>query len=75
MAIYRILRDSAFEPEQIERMCAAYEATLKALRLADRTDPITELIAQKIIEVAQTNERDPVRISAIVVEHFDPRTA
>jgi len=42
----------------------AYEGALSVLGLADRTDPITEIIAKKIIEVAQSGERDPLRIRA-----------
>ena len=64
MAIYRLLQNSAFGPDEIKRMTKAYEDTLRALGLADRTDPITEIIAKKIIEVAQTGERDPLRIRA-----------
>jgi hypothetical protein len=29
------------------------------LNLKDRSDPITEIVAQLIIEVAQTGEQDP----------------
>jgi hypothetical protein len=32
------------------------------LRLADRDDPLTETLAQNIIETAQTGEKDPARI-------------
>jgi hypothetical protein len=46
----------------------AYERTLKALSLADRTDPVTELVAQKIIEIAQTGHRNAERISTLVIE-------
>jgi hypothetical protein len=35
---------------------------LCALRLKDRADPATEMIAKKIIELAQRGERDPVRL-------------
>ena len=34
------------------RLVTAYEAALKSLGLADRTDPITEMVAKKIIEIA-----------------------
>jgi hypothetical protein len=44
-------------------MSAAYEETLRVLQPADRQDPITELVARKIIEVAGNGERDPARIS------------
>ena len=34
------------------------------LRLKDRTDPLTETVAQKIIDVFRNGERDPPRICA-----------
>ena len=51
-----------FEPEAIERMTAAYEHALKVLQLNDRNDPITEVVARKIIEIAEVGERDPDRL-------------
>ena len=63
MAIYRIFRTTVFEPEEIVIMSAAYEHCLRVLQLADREDPITELVAQKIIKVARTGEPDPAKIS------------
>ena len=59
MAIYRLLQNSAFVPEDIGRLVAAYENCLRILNLSDRSDPITEPIAKKVIEVAQTGMRDP----------------
>jgi hypothetical protein len=32
------------------------------LRLKDRSDPATEVIARRIIELAQRGERDPARL-------------
>jgi hypothetical protein len=64
MAIYRLLQEAAFAPEDINRMTAAYEAALRLLRLTDRTDPVTEIVAKKIIEVTRTGEHDPPRICA-----------
>jgi hypothetical protein len=64
MAIYRLVRETAFDQADIDRMAAAYEAALATLRLMDRDDPITELIAKKIIEVARTGEHDPPCICA-----------
>ena len=67
MAIYRLLQKSAFGPDEIERMTTAYEDALRVLGLTDRADPMTEILAQKIIEIAQTGERDPARIRAKAV--------
>ena len=64
MAIYRLLREAAFSPEDVSRMTAAYEAALRLLRLTDRTDPVTEIVARKIIEVTRLGEHDPPRICA-----------
>jgi hypothetical protein len=49
-------------PDEIDAMTAAYEGALIDLRLSDRDDPITELIAKSIVNVTATGERDPVRI-------------
>ena len=62
MAIYRLLQCAIFDPEMIACMTAAYEGALHVLRLADRQDPLTELVAKKIIEVTHLGERDPARI-------------
>ena len=72
MAIYRILQNSPLSPEDISRLVDAYEATLKALELADRSDSITELVARKIIEIGQTGVRDPLEISRLAVADLGP---
>ena len=72
MAIYRILQNASLGPDEISRLVAAYEETLKALALTDRSDPITQIVAKKIIEIAQTGVRDPLQISAIVIKTLSP---
>jgi hypothetical protein len=62
MAIYRIFKTRAFEPDEILILSAAYEDALRVLQLSDRQDPITEIVAKKIIEAAQPGERNPRRI-------------
>jgi hypothetical protein len=68
MAIYRILQNMPMAPEDISRLVTAYEAALKALELADRADPITEIVARKIIEISQTGVRDPLQISKLALK-------
>ena len=60
--IRRLLENRAFGPDEIQVLTAAFEDTLRTLRLTDRADPATEIIARKIIELAQQGERDPVRL-------------
>jgi hypothetical protein len=62
MAIYRLIANGSFGPDMIEPMTAAYESALSDLQLVDRNDPLTELIAKSIINVAATGERDPDKI-------------
>ena len=62
MAIYRLIANGSFGPDEIEVMTAAYEDALLDLRLANRDDPITELIAKAIVNVTATGERDPIRV-------------
>jgi hypothetical protein len=62
MAIYRLLKNGVFGPHDVKVLTTAYEEALRALRLKDRFDPATEMIAKKIIELAQRGERDPVRL-------------
>ena len=62
--IHRLLLQGSFDPVDIERLTAAYNAALELLRLKDKTDPICELIAAKIIVVYRSGERDPARLCA-----------
>jgi hypothetical protein len=41
-------------------MTAAYEGALIDLGVANRDDPITDLIAKAIVNVTATGERDPI---------------
>ncbi len=60
--IRELLKVHAFEPEDIPVLTAAFEEALRELRLVDRTDPATQLVAKRIIELAQRGERDPIRL-------------
>ncbi len=62
MPIIRLMQYEAFGPEDIKVITAAFEDTLSSLGLVDRTDPLTEIVAKKIIECAQTGQRDRVRL-------------
>lgn len=72
MAIYRLLQESS-PAEESRRLAAAYEQTLQALALVDRNDPITELVARKIIEIGRSGIRDPKEISRIAAKQLGAR--
>jgi len=64
MALYRQLNEASFGQADIDRMTAAYEAALQLLLVKDRNDPVTEIVAAKIIQITRLGERDPPRICA-----------
>ena len=46
MAIYKLIANGSFGPNEIEVMSAAYESALVNLGIANRDDPITEFNCQ-----------------------------
>jgi hypothetical protein len=50
------------DPETKRVMGVAFEMTRAALKLADRADLATEIVAKKIIELAKQGEIDPDRL-------------
>jgi hypothetical protein len=68
VAIYRLLQTLKFDPEDAEKLTAAYENALRALELANREDPITNIVAERIIQAAKTGERDPARLCAMAIK-------
>ncbi len=59
MTNHRLLENSPLGPAEIKLMTEAYEECLRLLRLSDRSDPLTELVAIQIVAITNTGERDP----------------
>jgi hypothetical protein len=68
MRIIGLLQYHVFGPDEIKVLTGVFEDTLRELRLADRTDPLTKIIAKKIIDLAQRGESDPVRLREQTVQ-------
>jgi hypothetical protein len=62
MPIYPLMQSEAFDPELTSMLGTVFEEILSDLKLTDRNDPLTTLVAHKVITEAQTGERDPLRI-------------
>jgi hypothetical protein len=67
MAIYRLLQNSPLGPEEIAVLTDAYERALRKLGLVDRNDPITEMVAKKVIELGQRGVREAQQISDMTI--------
>ena len=59
MAIYKLIANGSFGPDEIKVMSEAYEGALIDLGILNRDDPITALIAKSIVNVTATGERNP----------------
>ena len=56
-------------------MCVieAYEQALHTVCVKDRDDPLTEMVATKIIKIAQTGVHDPAQLSALAIKELGVR--
>jgi hypothetical protein len=54
MAIYQLIANGSFGPDEIGVMKAAYEAALIEVGITERDDPITELIAKSIVNLIRS---------------------
>jgi hypothetical protein len=68
VAINRLLRAGSFGPDEITVIVAAYDRALEELHLKpDRYAPANEVVATKVIQIAQAGANDPEVIAAQVV--------
>ena len=71
MAIYRLLQHSAFMPEDIAPIVAAYEDCLRILKLTNRVRSASPKSSPRpIFAIAQTGVRDPVQLRNLALEQI-----
>jgi hypothetical protein len=75
MAIYRLIKNGSFGPDEIRVMTEAYEGALIDLNIADRNDPLTELIAKSIVNVTATGERNPILVKERAINALGIRSS
>jgi hypothetical protein len=56
------IHDVSFDAEATQAMGAAFDRACDSLRHCGLTAAAREIIAKRIIQVAKTGERDPVRL-------------
>jgi hypothetical protein len=62
----------SFWPDDIKVLTAAFDDALRASGVTDRADPIVNIIAKRIIDLARLGERDPVRLREYALEFRQP---
>jgi hypothetical protein len=70
MPLDRLLAKSVFQPDDVQAMAKAFEATCEVLGLS-RDKPMGQLLARKVIECARTGERDPERLRKLVLSELE----
>jgi len=59
MTIYSLMRGADFDRDTVNAVAAAFEAVCRQLDLPTRSDSITEVVGQQIIELARRGIKDP----------------
>jgi len=59
-----------FELEVTRAMVIAFSDSCKLLKLTGRVNLSTDIVAMKIMELAQQGETDPVRLCQGAMKHF-----
>jgi hypothetical protein len=67
MPITPFLRGQAFDPETVEVISIAFRYACERLGLHDNNDPLNGLVAKRVIELAQTGERNPITLYMLAV--------
>jgi hypothetical protein len=70
MPITPFLAGLDFDAEATRAMGLAFKKACAALGLADRSDPLTTMVADKIIAAARAGERDPERLCAATLREL-----
>jgi hypothetical protein len=71
-AIVPVFRDSGFDAEATQALGKAYDFACLSLHPSGQPPVVQEILAKKIIEVAQRGERDPDRLAAIALANLGP---
>jgi hypothetical protein len=64
----------SFGPDDIKVLTAAFDDALQVSGLTDRDDPMANIIAKRIMDLARLGERDPVRLRVYALEFKQPLT-
>ena len=70
MAIYRLFSREPFSPSEQAQLAAAYECALEKLHLKNRDDPVTEVVAEKILDVFKAGDHDPQHVCDTVLKQL-----
>ena len=63
--------DGAFDPETTHAMSVAFDGARWVLGLAGKSSDVADRLARMIVAAAMAGERNPWRLRAAVLRHFE----
>ena len=73
MPFRNLLEGASFDPETVQAMCAAYDKAKRELHDTGQPDVVREVIARRILKLAETGERDANRLCAVALSGIQTR--
>jgi hypothetical protein len=70
MTVHPLFEGLSLGPEEISRLAEAHKLALEALRLRDRDEAMTRMVARKIIHISQTGVSDPAELSRLAIKQL-----
>ena len=70
---YSVIESSGLGSDAITAVLTALECVRAATGLADRIDPITMIVANKLVELAKAGEHDPQRLCDLTLRAIQAR--
>ena len=68
---YSVIANSGLEADATIAVLPAFECARESLRLADRIDPLTMIVTNKLIELAKSGERDPQHLCELALQAIE----
>jgi hypothetical protein len=62
---------SAFDPEATQTLCVAFDKVCSTVSERDRSEFVKELIARRVIALAERGERDPDKLAEAVTSSLE----
>jgi hypothetical protein len=75
MPINQMIREGKLDPKTGAVLNRAYEHVLRELGLVNREDALTNVVAEKVVEVGATGTSDPDEIAKAVIKRLNPPDA
>ena len=68
---YSTIANSGLKADAIIAVLSAFQCARESLRLADRNDPLTMIVSNKLIDLAKAGERGPQHLCELALQAIE----